>query len=69
MSQSRKSAESPRFRGTGLIIAVLVALFFYVAMGFGPFGADAYDTKGQPVQVQQFGSTAVGSADYRVGQL
>ena len=58
MSQSK---ARNRFRGNSIIIAALVALTAYVALGFGPFGADGYDAKGAPIQVQHFG----GSSDYR----
>lgn len=62
MSQQK---DSNRFRGNSIIIAVLIAIAGYVALGFGPFGAAAYDSKGAPIQVQHFG----GSADFRVGNF
>ena len=63
MSQSNDSKNNPsnRFRGNTIIIAALVAIAGYVALGYGPFGAAAYDSKGAPIQVQHFG----GSSDYR----
>ncbi|MAA75558.1 MAG: hypothetical protein CMN28_12735 [Salinisphaeraceae bacterium] len=60
LAMSRSTSQS-RSRGNTLIIAALVGLFGYVCMGFGPFSADSYDSKGAPIHVQHYGS----SSDYR----